>query len=100
MSTQESDLSFYLGTSSSDEDENHQRLTRRMDDATHKHSFQMHGIEHYECFKATSLWLNDILPDVEIVADSDNDRGTTTSAAPTADYNVSIVSLNAADSDD
>jgi hypothetical protein len=38
----------------------HERLVRRMNEATHKNSFRILGIEHFECFKATSLWLNDL----------------------------------------
>ena len=31
-----------------------------MDEATHRDTFTMLGNEHYEWFKAASLWLNDI----------------------------------------
>jgi hypothetical protein len=31
-----------------------------MNEVTHRDTFRMHGIRYYECFKAASLWLNDI----------------------------------------
>jgi hypothetical protein len=45
-------------SSESDGEEGHSRLQRRMNET--RDSFRMHGIRYYECFKATSLWLNEI----------------------------------------
>jgi hypothetical protein len=105
VSTTDSSESDGLVTSSdSDGEERDKRLHRRMNEATHRDSLKMHGIKYYECFKAASLWLNEIK-----VSDHDDSSDERILAqvepydyplSPTSDVHLSIASIEDSDGSD